>query len=180
MEILAKLTYRKYPKMKGILNTFMLLTTFAASNVIFSTAQAANLRPLVVIESSLDSTLIARRDSKPKIKIQFTKSSSMLRKFKPIKFRAGKYTHTLGSNEMKSILKKHHPKAYDKRDKDVETFFPRKTKTRNIVKAISFIYKQNRHHISQGKTPVMGVYKNKKYELGYDGRGRILHFVPKK
>jgi hypothetical protein len=61
-----------------------------------------------------------------------------------------------------------------------ETLFPRKTKTAFITKAIGSVFNQNRQNISQGKTPITGTYKGKIYELGYDKRGRIRHFFPKK
>ena len=160
-----------------------IFTTIAISNAIAPTAQATNLYPPVAIEATPNPSSIARRTSKPKIKVQSSKVSSMLRTFKPIRFQAGKKALTLGSNDFKNILKKHHPKAYGGRSgsTETETFFPRKTKTRYIVKAIRSVFNQNRYQISQGKTPVTGIYKNKKYELGYDNhRNRIRHFVPKK
>lgn len=159
-----------------------IFTMIVISNAIAPTAQATNLYPPIAIEATPNPTSIARRTSKPKIKVQFSKVSSMVKTFKPIRFPAGNKTLILGPNDLKSILKKHHPKSYARRSglTETETFFPRKTKTRSIVNAIRSVFKQNRNQLSQGKTPVTGIYKNKKYELGYDHRDRIRHFVPKK
>jgi hypothetical protein len=169
-------------KMNKLFVIFTVITTISIFNAIAPTAQATNSYPPVAIEATPNPTSIARRTSKPKIKVQSSKVSSMVRTFKPIRFQAGKKALVLGSNDLKSILKKHHPKAYGRHSglTETETFFPRKTKTRYIVKAIRSVFKQNRHQISQGKTLVTGIYKNKKYELGYDHRDRIRHFVPKK
>jgi hypothetical protein len=168
--------------MNKLLTIITIFTTISIFNAIIPTAQATNLLPPVAIEATPNSTLIARRTSKPRVKIQFSKVSSMVGKFKPIRYQAGKKALVLGSNDFKSILNKHHPKAYGGRSglTKTETFFPRKTKTRYIVKAIGSVIKQNRHQLSKGKTPVTGIYNNKKYELGYDYRDRIRHFFPKK
>jgi Bacterial EndoU nuclease len=180
---LTQQNYRNFTKittMKKLL--ISILTMIAISQAISPTAQAASLASSTPMLTISNPPLIARRTSKPKVKVQYTKASSMLRKFNTRKFPAGGSPLVLGSNDMRSILKKHHPKAYTGRSNSTkkETFFPRKTKVGHLVNAIGSVVKQNRRQISQGRTPVTGTYRGKKYELGYNKSRRIRHFFEKK
>jgi hypothetical protein len=167
--------------MRRILIAVIFATT-VVNSAITTSVHANNLLSSASDNSTPNLTLIAKRDSQPKTAVQHTKLSSQLRNFKTQKFQAGKKTFVFGSNDAKSMLGKHHPKSYIGRadSPKVETFFPRKTKPAFVFKAVRSVFNQNRHEIAKGRTPVLGTYHGKTYELGVNNKGRIHHFVPKK
>jgi hypothetical protein len=134
------------------------------------------------LDSLPNNTLIAKGLRIPKV--GHTNASSQLRKFKLIKFSAGKVNWRLGKNDMRKILTSHTSKAYNRKSPPKVSLFGKRAKATNIAEIMRGIFKQHRSTIlknyqpNQKRTDIYS-YKGKNYEFGYNKNRRIRHFYPK-
>lgn len=121
--------------------------------------------------------------AKVKIPIQPNKLSAGLSKFRARNIKIGTTNFSLGNNDMKHILSRHHPEYWDGTTKQQgQTFFKRSMGIDNVADSVLSVANQNRQSLSKiGRSSgqVEGIVNGTKYILGVKD-GRFHQFYPAK
>lgn len=119
----------------------------------------------------------------PKIGKVSNALTAALRGFTTRRYTIGKGRQlNLGSNDMKHILERHHPKYWSGQSKSTQTFFKDRMSIDDVSEAIESVVKQNMKELKEFKpnksTRITGTFKGVLYELAFDNQGRIRQFFP--
>ena len=148
-------------------------------------SEAINLNKSNDFRNSPRNTEVYRNQllAKIKIPIQPNKLSSVLSKFRARNVKIGTTNFTLGNNDMKHILSRHHPEYWNGTAKEQgQTFFKRSIGIDNVADSVLSVANQNRQSLSKigrGRGQVQGVVNGIKYILGVEN-GRFHQFYPAK
>jgi hypothetical protein len=169
-----------------------LIAIFLMSFGFSSHAQANNLASIKsspdninAIEINNSHIIAIRRHGKLPIPIQSNRNRIRAfisqSGFKPRKVKMGSTLFTLGINDMRHVLTRHHPKFWKGESKGTQTFFNANMTAGEISEAIFTVAKQNRQKLGKiggGSGKVEGVFKGLSYVLGVE-KGRFHQFYPK-
>lgn len=126
--------------------------------------------------------LLARKV--PSIRIQPNRLAAALSRFRPRRVKIGSTNFTLGTSDMRHILREHHPRFWNlgnpNKKKKVQTFFKQSMTVDAVSNAVISVANQNRQKLSKiglGTDKVRGVVNGVTYVLGVK-RGRLHQFYP--
>ncbi|MBD2740936.1 hypothetical protein [Coleofasciculus sp. FACHB-1120] len=151
-------------------------------------AEAKNLHSRDLFTADLGSVqmneeqLLARKV--PSIRIQPNRLRAALSTFRTRRVKIGSTNFTLGPNDMRHILREHHPRFWNlgnpNKKKKVQTFFRENMTVDSISNAVISVANQNRQKLSRigfGTAQVNGVVNGVTYVLGVK-QGRLHQFYP--
>ena len=134
----------------------------------------SNLRIAEISEAQL----LVRRV--PRLPIQPNRLSAALSRFRQRTVRVGSTEFSLGTNDMRHILERHHPRFWNGSTRTRNTSFRENMTINEVTNAVLEVANQNRQTLSRlgrGTGQVRGVFNGVRYVLGVR-RGRFHQFYP--